>query len=250
MQTLLDVWEGSLDIDEPTLIEGGVVGLIIRLNSIAGGHHKDENFDNQWAQAKQFLRAPYFVYNPWKNGPENFEWLMANLPTTGVSRVFPDVEVTKTGYSAEVYADEYQKFYDLLTAETRVATYTGEWFLSTITHWPGGDYWWGRYPYKLCPQGAKEYWTWSKWQQESAVYGYHPDPTKHCPGNPILWQASGDKLILPGTANRTIDLNLWNGTLAELEHWWGAPKPPTRTLEERIAILEREARANGWNLTL
>ena len=54
--------------------------MITRLNDINGGHHKDENFDKQWKQAQYFLRAPYFVYNPWVNGKGNYDWLMANLP--------------------------------------------------------------------------------------------------------------------------------------------------------------------------
>lgn len=72
METILDVWEGSLDIDEQIIADGGVVGLIIRLNHISGGHHMDENFTTQWLQAINFLRAPYFVYNPWVDGKANF----------------------------------------------------------------------------------------------------------------------------------------------------------------------------------
>ena len=40
METLLDVWEGSLDIDETLLLSEGVKGLIIRLNDMNGGHIK------------------------------------------------------------------------------------------------------------------------------------------------------------------------------------------------------------------
>ena len=80
MEILLDVWEGSLDIDETILREGGVVGLIIRMNDINGGHHIDMTFDSQWKQAELFLRAPYFVYNPWVNGAANFNWMHNRLP--------------------------------------------------------------------------------------------------------------------------------------------------------------------------
>jgi hypothetical protein len=50
MTLFVDVWEGSLEIQEDEL-EGFVAGFMIRLNDIQGGHHKDQNFDNQWAQA-------------------------------------------------------------------------------------------------------------------------------------------------------------------------------------------------------
>lgn len=186
----------------------------------------DANFTNQWAQATSFLRAGYFVYNPWVTGIENYDWLMRNLPTSTI--VFPDVEVIKPNYSKEIYADEVQDFHNHLSAAIHDVDYTGGWFLSLLAHWPNMEYWWARYPYALCPQGDKVFWTWGDFRQKANVYGFHPDPGKQCPGTPILWQCSGDKVILPGTANRPMDLSLWNGTLAELEAWWGAsmPNPP------------------------
>lgn len=227
MEIVLDVWEGALDINEPLLREAGVAGLIVRLNDISGGLHKDMTFDAQWKQAEGFLRAPYYVYNPWVTGQVNFEWLADNLPA-GVTRVFADIEVRKADYPPSTYADEVQLFYALLLNHFKAAIYTGGWFLSMLSHWYGGDYWWARYPYALCPQGDKVYWTWGDFKQKANVYGYHPDPTKQCPGRPILWQCSGDKVILPGTASRPMDLTLWNGSLPELEAWWGAqmPNPP------------------------
>lgn len=247
METLLDVWEGALDIDEPLLLAEGVRGLIIRINSISGGHHMDENFVNQWAQAEKFLRAPYFVYNPWVNGMGNYQWLHGNLPASGVTRLFIDVEVRKDGYSPETYADELQIFINEIKKTYSLTTiYTGGWFLPIVAHWPTNvEYWWARYPYTLCPQGDRQVWTWEKWRTVSNAYGYSPDPTHMCPGSIGLWQCSGDKLILPGCANRAIDLNLFNGNLSSLESWWGAQMPvPTSKLD----ILWREAGLHGWNL--
>ena len=43
----IDTWEGSLDIDEQVLWDGGVRLVIPRLNSIAGGHHLDDLFTQQ-----------------------------------------------------------------------------------------------------------------------------------------------------------------------------------------------------------
>lgn len=245
MLTLLDVWEGSLDINETILRAEGVVGLMIRLNHISGAHHMDENFTNQWNQAAGFLRAPYFVYSPWYTGRANFEWMISHIPRE-TTVVFDDVEVTKAGYPAERYADELQIFYDLSKAEYHSVIYIGGWFLSTVTHWPQGEYWWGRYPYYLCPQGDKETWTWAQWRQRSNSYGYKPDPDNKCPGTEEVWQASGDKLYLPGCAGRVIDLNLVNKSLPELETWWGATLPPAPM--SQLDILWREAAVHGWNL--
>jgi len=244
MEILVDVWEGSLEVDETIFHDNGIAGMIIRLNDISGGHHIDANFANQWAQSESFLRAVYFVYNPWKTGVENYDWLMSHAPENPI--LFDDVEVKKAGYSPEIYADQAQDFHNRVKAHTKPVTYTGGWFLPILSHWNRDEYWWGRYPYKLCPQGDKVYWTWTEFRQKADAFGYHPDPTGICPGKPMLWQCSGDKVILPGTANRPIDLNLWSGTLSELYTWWGVSAPPVMS---RLDILEREAKKAGWNLT-
>lgn len=225
MQIILDVWEGALDIDEPLLRAEGVVGLIVRINSISGGLHLDEAFHDQWAQAANFLRAPYFVYSPWYSGAENWAWLRDHLPGVGVTRVFADVEVRKPDYSPAEYAAQVAIFHDLYRAHYRPTTYTGGWFLPVMSAWPRGDYWWGRYPYYLCPQGDRVLWTWNEFRTRANAYGYNPDPNHLCPGVPRLWQCSGDKVILPGTAGRAMDLSLFNGTISELESWWGAMLP-------------------------
>lgn len=247
MEILCDVWEGALDIDEPVLRSGGVVGLMIRLNDMNGGHHMDANFYNQWGQAANFLRAPYFVYNPWVDGVANFNWLAAHVPAE-TTVVFPDVEVSKPNYPKETYADEVEEFIQLTRARWRAPIYTGAWFLSRLARWPGGDYWWARYPYYLCPQGDKVTWSWSELRKRVDYYGYHPDPDKRCPGTPLFWQCSGDKVILPGTANRPMDISLWSGTLNDLEEWWGQRLPGYRTLEERVSKLEEQALLHGWSL--
>lgn len=246
METIIDVWEGSLNIDEPLLRRKGVVGIIIRLNSITGGLHMDENFTVQWEQAAGFLRAPYFVYNPWVSGVANFNWMRDHLPTSGVSVVFPDIEVKKPDYPPATYASEVSSFYGLSSGQYHTVIYTGGWFLPFLSYWPRCEYWWARYPYALCPPGDRQYWTWEEWYQKSNAYGFKPDPTVQCPGEVRVWQCSGDKLILPGTAERAIDLSLVNKTLPELEQWWGATLPPDPV--DQVDILWREAGLHGWNL--
>jgi GH25 family lysozyme M1 (1,4-beta-N-acetylmuramidase) len=250
MQKLLDVWEGSLDIEEETICAGGVVGLFIRLNHISGGNHKDANFDSQWCQSRNFLRAPYYVYNPWNDGKTNFNWLMANLPQNDVTLVSSDVEVVYNNYSSEVYADQVEIFTDLLKSQLHTIIYTGQWFLSYLSHWPTDvEYWWARYPNRFYP-AQKEVWSWAKLTLETENYGWHPDPLKKSPGTVAVWQCSGNRLILPGCANRPVDVNLANKTLPELEAWWPAKMPsPALTMAQKVDVLWREAGIAGWNLS-
>ena len=250
MEIILDVWEGSYDINELVLYLADVRGLIIRLNDMNGGHHMDENFLSQWAQAQSFLRAPYFVYNPWVTGLVNYYWLIDHLPTSGVTRIFIDVEVKYSGYSAEIYADQLEIFMNLIKAKYPLAViYTGAWFLSVVAHWPKGSYWWARYPWIYYP-AARENWTWEQLKAKIHANPYAPDPLGQCPGIPDLWQLSGDRLILPGCADRPMDVSIFNGDLPALEAWWGAklPPPPGKTLEQRVQVLEQLVVAHGWTL--
>jgi GH25 family lysozyme M1 (1,4-beta-N-acetylmuramidase) len=251
MQTLLDVWEGSLDIDEEIIGSGGIIGLIIRLNHMSGGHHKDTNFNAQWLQAVNFLRAPYFVYSPWVDGKANYNWLMGNLPQNDVSLISADIEVRYPEYSPEVYADQVQIFTDLVKAQCHMVIYTGQWFLPTLAHWPTNvEYWWARYPDRFYPTPS-EAWSYEKLEVETEKYGWYPDPQKKSPGAVEIWQCSGDRLKLPGCQGRAVDVNLINKTPEETIIWWGAdtiPQPPISKLD----ILWREAYDHppaGWNLT-
>jgi GH25 family lysozyme M1 (1,4-beta-N-acetylmuramidase) len=246
MQRLFDVWEGSLNIDEDVIAAGGIVGLFIRLNHMSGGHHMDANFTAQWVQSVNFLRAPYFVYNPWVDGRANYEWLMAHLPANDVTLVSADIEVRYKEYSPEVYADQVQIFTDLLRAQCHMVIYTGAWFLPVLAHWPTDvEYWWARYPDKFYPNPS-EIWSYAKLELETEKYGWYPDPKKKCPGEIEVWQCSGDRLKLPGCQGRAVDVNLINKTFEETRTWWGGSvQPPLNKLE----ILWREAGRVGWNLT-
>ncbi|NPV87675.1 MAG: glycoside hydrolase family 25 protein [Anaerolineae bacterium] len=66
-----------------------------------------------------------------------------------------------------------------------------------------------------------------------------------------FWQYSdrGDGLAY-GMESLQVDMNWWNGTLEELHQFANLepPPPPPPTLEERLAKLEAEARAHGWNV--
>jgi GH25 family lysozyme M1 (1,4-beta-N-acetylmuramidase) len=72
-------------------------------------------------------------------------------------------------------------------------------------------------------------------------------------GNPAPWpkyrlnQYELD-LVVPWS-NSTVDLDDFNGTETEFAAWYGG-KPPARnlTVEEKVDVIEDEARAKGWTL--
>ena len=60
---IVDMWEGNIELNVDALQAGGVYGVILRLNSISGGLHKDDKFDEYWQTFKVFVHFPYFDYN-------------------------------------------------------------------------------------------------------------------------------------------------------------------------------------------
>ncbi len=228
-QIILDVWEGSLDIEENVLLDAGVVGLFPRINDISGGHHGDENFPVQWKQAKPFpVRVPYFVYNPWVLGRANFEYLASKMPKDA-GAVMLDIEVKYTGYSSKRYADEVQIFTDLCEKNWVSFIYTGSWFYSFLSYWPDADYCIARYPYSLYP-AKTEKWTWEQVKSillKTKWYPGLPPNTQNgvLPGDRVrLWQCSGDRLILPGTKGKPIDIIVYPGSQDNLVNWLGGSK--------------------------
>lgn len=230
MLKVLDVWEADVNLDAPVLKKAGVVGIIVRLNDMNGGHHKDEKFDELWAWAKAFpVRAAYFVYNPWVSGPENARWLLANLPAdySATRRVFIDIEVRYDKITADEYAREVRSFLALVKKQQPVAIYTGGGFVELLNPWPASeDYWWARYPSVFWPPKTTLF-TWEQWDELALRQGFNPDPMKLCRGSIKLWQCSADRVILPGFGGRAVDVNLFNGSLPELAAWFGSPLSET-----------------------
>ena len=207
----VDVWEGSLEIDEAAFRAGGVEFAFIRINDMNGGHHKDTGFDKSWAEAGEFIRAPYFVYNPWVSGKRNFDYMVSILPA-GVTTIAPDIEVRYTGYAPATYAAQVRVFTDLMIdADMLPIGYTAQWFLSNLLFWPKNiEYWWARYPTYLYP-AATESITWAQLKAKLDPVAWYPAAAGIIPGPCALWQCTADRYILPGTS-RTLDINVFNGT--------------------------------------
>lgn len=241
---LLDNWEADVNLDVPYLVEEAhVAGQIVRLNDMRGGHHMDELFPHNWEQAQLFpVQMLYFVYNPWVDGVSNWRWLNSHVPSDyGQRRVHSDIEVKYDGYPATTYGRQVAEYYNYLAAKyARRSTYTGGWFLPIVSPWPGGSYWWGRYPYAFYPKDRTEI-TWTQLHQMIANANYSPDPNRQCPGIVELWQFTADRLILPGFGGRACDMNIFIGTPEQLRVWSGCEglplPPPEPTFEEKIQRL-------------
>lgn len=260
VQLVLDVWEGQPEIDPEILKAGNVAAMFIRLNHISGGHHKDLLFDKTWQLYKDFMRCPYFVFNPWVSGEANYKWLAATVPPESPC-VATDIEVIYSELNPAEYAAELDDYVRLRNLRWKSRSeYTGEWFLNYVDHWPNNDYWWAQYTRSMYP-GPYTTTPWKElprvsvsWDELHALVKrtkWPPVNSAKCPGNIRLWQCSGDKLILPGST-RPVDVNLFRGTKQQLGAWLGleisGEPTPVLTREEKFNELYRQALLHDWSL--
>ena len=238
-QLVVDTWESGGEIDEQVYKDNNISALIIRLNNMNGGHHMDAGFEKQWAEAKEFLRAPYFVYNPWVKGQANFDWLVSHCPDDA-NTVLVDIEVTFPLYPKSAYAAQVDYFMKLVKDKWGTKTiYTGAWFLDRLDFWPqDADYWWAQYPYALYPEKT----TYASWDDIRKIIDDNnfrePFNVEKIPGTYKMWQCSGDRFVCPGN-DRIIDINIFPGTYKELSKFLGYPEevpPPVEPPTEPPAI--------------
>ena len=210
---LIDTYEYGGEINENILLQNDVRGIIIRLNNMNGGHHMDFKFLEYWKKfSVLFVCIPYFVYNPWVTGQQNYEWMKANIPLE-CNSVMVDVEVKYSGYSPNTYASELNKFYNLISPKYNYMIYTGEGYLDISSSWPKDkNYWWAQYPSEFY---VSQNLTWNQLKEKLINYDKPYNESK-VPGNLKMWQFTGDKLILPG-CDKPLDVNIFYGTLDELK---------------------------------
>jgi GH25 family lysozyme M1 (1,4-beta-N-acetylmuramidase) len=237
---VIDCWEGSLEINEQTLWDGGVRGFYIRLNDMNGGHHLDTGFAKQWNEAKRFVRAPYFVYNPWVTGQANYNYLASIMPADARCVVI-DAEVRYPGYSPATYAGQFEIFRALCAKRWKVVIYTGGGYVDIMSRWPVADYIWARYPTSFYPTDpALTHVTWEQMKAKLAGAAWNPG-YPWTTGTCNMWQIS-DRYTFPGTS-RTTDINVFRGSYEQLVKFFAneEPEPPAPqplTLDQRVTELE------------
>jgi len=127
----------------------------------------------------------------------------------------------------------------------RPIVYTGSWFWDGASYvgaaTPAGwekdyDLWEAEYTLQL-PRGGVE--------TSQAPIGNPGDLSDGFVGWKFWqWTSSGRPF---GVQSQSLDFDVFNGSEEELRAYLGmGPKP--QTLEERVAMLETEARANGWGI--
>lgn len=236
---LVDSWEGNPNLDEKVIWDNGVRGWIVRLNSVSGGLHRDDTFENQWTQVERFYRFPYFVYDPWYSPKSNYEFLGECLPKN-VKRVAVDVELANKNKSPQTYAREMREFVLKAKRHWNLTIYTGGGFTHLLSEWPlEEDYWWARYLYIFYSSPAVPS-TWEEMHKKAKILRWVPAPTIKV--NIPIWQVSGDSFKLPGTDNRVIDINIWNGDEFGLACWIGTETPKYWAVE-----LTKWARTMGYD---
>lgn len=237
----IDIWEGNPNLDTAVLQAAGVKFIIPRLNDMNGGHHMDANFEQLWAQSSGFIRWPYFVYNPWVSGQDNFYWLLAHMPL-GTKAVSVDIEVRKPGLSPTEYTDQVFAFMALARLRWNVNIYTGAWFQPCLSAWPTGDeYWWARYPFAVYPSQVTHI-TWETLTQKLSELAWAPGKA---PGPCRLWQCTADRYILPGCGETCVDINIWNDTLEELAAWAGQSCMPPQDWRRAMTQWARQLGYTG-----
>lgn len=219
----VDVWEGSLDIDENLLKANGVEFIIIRLNHISGTLHLDDNFLRQWEQSMAFGRGAYYVESPAYPLSDQLHFLDDNVPPE-CEVVCPDLELR--GLTASLIVDINQ---GLRARGKRVMDYSGGWCQEFLTLPVGEDYWWARYPGYLYPASTTPI-EWAAFKNRLDDLAWEPGSA---PGKIVCWQCTADRYVLPGCAGRAIDINLM--PRADYERIF-CPNP----LAKRVELLESD----------
>jgi GH25 family lysozyme M1 (1,4-beta-N-acetylmuramidase) len=215
------------------------------LRASIGDYYSDATLRETWQKYKDagFLVGAYLVTAPKDPGETRKITAQAHLDRffNTVSGLRPDfawvVDAELTRGETNDYITHLHK--DVVNGLNRSQgklpiIYTRQSWWDTYVNpdplWGQCDLWAARYSaYLVTPwsDGFFKFRDWDDWK----FWQY----TSHCNGAYF------------GFASKDGDLDWFNGEEADLVEYAGQPRPAT--LEERINILEREARKNGWDLT-
>ena len=232
---VLDVYEGSYEVDEAEFERGGIIGLIIRINDIHEKMRVDTNFEKQWNESQKFLPVPYFVYDSTVSAYNNFMFLFINMPKCPA--VFIDMEINPGALTPKELGKEFNTFVTACKLYWHTIIYTGAGFLDQLDPWRlDVDYWWAYYPASMYPTGRINV----TWDQLHAMCNALPFPPANLLTSPYpvkIHQCSGDRLIVPGST-RAMDVSIFPGTKSDYAKWigYGTMNPPETIMPHTLII--------------
>lgn len=233
-------WQVDGQIDWTALKAGGVLGVSIKASE--GTTIVDPLFQthfNKALEAGLFVKPYHFFRSNLAGGPQAEHFMTTITPLLDQLGYVPplgvDVETTdNTGNSTRLSRLQacMSQLVSMSTLD-RPGMYTSPGFANSYL--------------SPAPTWINNYWSWiAHWTSASA------------PTMPAGWDAAKRKLWQYGVWNDhswcqpvpggqpDIDRDRFFGTPEELVTWFGAPAP--KTIDERVAALETEARAHGWNV--
>jgi len=218
-----DFWEANTGLDEITLYNNGMRGVILRMNDTVNREHLDDNFISQWKQSEIFYRMPYFVFGDWFTPTQQYDFAMQNMPKEARA-IGLDVEVDANTIQPHKVADD---LFDLLTrfknAGLKTKVYSGSWWwtpkhIDTGEAWENTqEYWWAAYPYLFQPNNTRTNFTWNQLKTLISQWTWN---TGEAPGPCSLRQICS-RYVLEGTGGLNIDVNIFNGTELQLKDYFG-----------------------------
>ena len=197
------------------------------------GTWTDHLFNDSYMRAKGILPRGAYHYFDWsKSGYEQAKWFVEVIrgdPPEIVPVV--DYECRTNAPGRDVAITQLKDFI------THVEGYTGRIPMIYTGYYFWKDYgssnpWWARFPlwianyYVVKPMLPAPWMSWVLWQ-------YTPK------GNGPVY----------GVESLNIDMDYFYGTPEQFYSFCGGVVVPPVTLEDRVSVLEREARKVGWNLT-
>lgn len=247
-QLFVDTYQDGGNIDVGILAQNGVAGIMSRINNVDsnGNFIADTGFQSQYNATLNGGLIPliYFVYNPWKTGQDNFDYLQSVMPA-GAKAVAVDIELARLGYSPSSYATDVQTFIDLCNLHYNTAIYTAEWFLSNLSKWPTDvEYWWAEYPAIFYPSSSQNC-TWDTIKNELSGFQL-PLNNSQVPSKLWGWQFTGDKLI-PSGCQKPMDVSVFYGSLQDLQNWAGGQYAPVTPPAPQPSYTPTLVDQQNWN---
>ena len=239
-------WQGK--VDAAAIKAAGFCGIVARCTTgFSGSNQPDPFYLGTQAAALELgmIFGAYHLLVPSNRSPK--EEAKAFLRHVGQAHLYVLDTELRSGLDPHEVVDQCWTWLQAVEqlSGRRPIVYTGSWFWDGASYvgaaTPAGwekdyDLWEAEYTLQL-PRGGVE--------TSQAPIGNPGDLSDGFVGWKFWqWTSSGRPF---GVQSQSLDFDVFNGSEEELRAYLGmGPKP--QTLEERVAMLETEARANGWGI--